>query len=132
VVGIMNDERNFGVSCRSCDLVEQGRDVARSFYGRADPVVDFSKGSFQGRRKVSRHHEGEWVLVYSGREGIGANRNYLPGSMEIVVDVYFALRIRPVSVVSYLEINVRVYAFVLERHGLDLSGFVDGDEKTTR
>jgi len=131
VVGIVNDEVYFGDSCRSCDFVEEGGDVALSFDGGANSVSDCAKGCFQGGGEISWNEECEGKFVHSCRNSSVAHRYDFAGAMEVVIHVYFSLMVRLVFKREYLHVNVRIDAFVFERHGLHLCRFIDCDYKPT-
>jgi len=92
VVGIVNDEVYFGDSCRSCDFVEEGGDVALSFDGGANSVSDCAKGCFQGGGEISWNEECEGKFVHSCRNSSVAHRYDFAGAMEVIIDVYLSLK----------------------------------------
>jgi len=95
-------------------------------------VADGSEGCFEGGWEVSWDEECEWIFMHSGRKSSVAYRNDFASAMEVVIHIYFSLIVRLVFESKYLHVNVRIDAFVFDRHRLHLGRFIDCDYEPTR
>jgi hypothetical protein len=86
--------------------------MSDSLYAGAKAVIDCAKRGFQRRWKISWNEESERVFVKSCWESGTAERNDFSRSVEIVVYINFALTVSENTPMTYLQVDVRVDAFV--------------------
>ena len=94
-------------------------------------MIDGSEGCFQGGWEISWNEECERVFMRSGWKSSVVHRNDFARAMKVVIYVYFSLIVRLVFKRKYLHVNVRIDAFVFERHRLHLCRFIDCDYEPT-